>query len=232
MFHVKHGVAPEPPPIAEAILGTGLERAVRYADILATAGIERGLIGPAETDRLWDRHILNCAVASELLETGETVADIGSGAGLPGLPLAIARADLRITLIEPLLRRADFLKEAVAALGLDVTVVRGRAEDPTVRSEVGTFDVVTSRAVAPLDKLTKWSLPLLRSGGRMLALKGDRADQEVRDHRRAMETLGAADVKVMKCGANYLSPPVTVVAARRREQGMSRTRSSRPRRES
>ncbi len=112
--------------------------------------------------------------------TGSRIADIGSGAGLPGIPLALARPDLRVTLIEPLLRRSEFLREVVAELELDVTVVRGRAEERAVREQVGEMDAVVSRAVASLDKLTKWSLPLLRAGGRMLAIKGERAEDEVR----------------------------------------------------
>ena len=165
MFHVKHGAAPPPPPAARDIFGDRLAAAEEYADTLATVGIERGLIGPGETERLWDRHILNCAALAELISPGERVADIGSGAGLPGIPLALARPQLGITLIEPLLRRADFLRETAAALGLDITVVRGRAEDRTVRNEVGLFDVVTSRAVAPLDRLAKWSVPWLNPAG-------------------------------------------------------------------
>ena len=227
MFHVKHGAAPPPPPAARDIFGDRLAAAEQYADTLATVGIERGLIGPGETERLWDRHILNCAALAELISPGERVADIGSGAGLPGIPLALARPQLGITLIEPLLRRADFLRETAAALGLDITVVRGRAEDRTVRNEVGLFDVVTSRAVAPLDRLAKWSVPLLNPAGRMLALKGERAEHEVAEHRRAMNSLGAGDVKVVKCGVNYLSPPVTVVVVRRSPRGKTTDRAQR-----
>ena len=146
---------------------------------------------------------------------GNQIADIGSGAGLPGIPLALARPDLRVTLIEPLLRRADFLREVVEDLGVDITVVRGRAEEPTVRQQVGEMDAVVSRAVASLDKLTRWSMPLLRRGGRMLAMKGERAEDEVDEHRRVMESLGAVDVRVVTCGGDYLDPPATVVVARR-----------------
>ena len=212
---MKHGETPEPPPAAAAIFGDRLELAERYAGILAGAGIERGLIGPGEVGRLWERHILNSAAIGELLDGGERVADVGSGAGLPGLPLALARPDLRVTLIEPLLRRADFLSEVVEALGLKVAVIRGRAEEATVRREAGALDVVTSRAVASLDKLTRWSFPLLRAEGRMMAMKGERAQDEVDEHRRAMLSLGATDVKVMECGVNYLTPPATVVVATR-----------------
>lgn len=229
MFHVKHDPLPDPPPAAAAVFGPNFDRAVRYAEMLADAGIERGLIGPGEVPRLWDRHVLNSAALGELMEDGEHVADIGSGAGLPGIPLALSRPAVRVTLIEPLLRRADFLREVVAELDLSVTVVRGRAEDRGVREEVGGVDVVTARAVAALDKLAKWSLPLLWDGGRMLALKGERAEDELAQHQRTLELLGAVDMKVMKCGVSYLSPPVTVVAARRGgRRGRPDSRGTRP----
>jgi 16S rRNA (guanine527-N7)-methyltransferase len=169
-------------------------------------------------DRLWDRHLLNSAVVGELLDPGERVVDIGSGAGLPGIPLAIARPDLELVLLEPLLRRSEFLTEVVAELGLALEVVRGRAEDPWVRDQFGARDVAVSRAVAALDKLTKWSMPLLRLDGRMVAIKGERAPEEVKAHRRVMAALGAVDVRVVTCGANYLRPPATVVLARRGKQ--------------
>jgi 16S rRNA (guanine527-N7)-methyltransferase len=215
MFHVKHVEVSAAPRVAGTFFGDRLDRAQRYAEILAGAGVERGLIGPREVDRLWDRHILNSVAVAELLEPNESLADIGSGAGLPGIPLALARPDLRVTLIEPLLRRSDFLREVIEDLGIDATVVRGRAEELTVRQRVGETDVVVSRAVASLDKLTKWSMPLLRPGGRMLAIKGERAEDEIREHRRVMASLGAVDEKVVRCGADFLNPPVTVVVARR-----------------
>jgi 16S rRNA (guanine527-N7)-methyltransferase len=215
MFHVKHVEVSAAPGVAATLFGSRLDRAQRYAEILAGAGVERGLLGPREVDRLWDRHILNSAAIAELLETGERVADIGSGAGLPGIPLALARPDLRLTLIEPLLRRSEFLREVVDDLGLGITIVRGRAEDRSVREQVGEMDAVVSRAVASLDKLTEWSMPLLRLDGRMAAIKGERAEQEIREHRRVMASLGAVDVRVMRCGADYLDQPATAVVARR-----------------
>jgi len=215
MFHVKHADVSPAPRAADALFGESTARAQRYAEILAGAGVERGLIGPREVDRLWGRHILNSVAVAELLESEDRVADIGSGAGLPGIPLALARPDLQLTLIEPLLRRSEFLREVADELGIDVTIVRGRAEEVSVRERVGEMDAVVSRAVASLDKLAKWSLPLLRPDGRMLAMKGERAEDEIREHRRVMTSLGAVDVRVMRCGADYLDPPATVVVARR-----------------
>ena len=227
MFHVKHVDVSGPPPGAANVFGDRLEHARRYAQILAGAGVERGLIGPREADRLWDRHLLNSAALSELIDPGDQIADIGSGAGLPGIPLALARPDVRVTLIEPLLRRSDFLREVIDDLGVDITVVRGRAEEQTVRQQVGEMDAVVSRAVASLDKLTRWSMPLLRPGGRMLAIKGERAAGEVDEHRRVMESLGAVDARVVTCGGDFLNPPATVVAARRGESVSARRRSTR-----
>ncbi|WP_407687962.1 16S rRNA (guanine(527)-N(7))-methyltransferase RsmG [Mycobacterium sp. HUMS_1102779] len=215
MFPVKREDSEADAGAAARVFGPRLELARRYADILATAGVERGLLGPREVDRLWERHLINCAVVGELLDPGARVVDIGSGAGLPGIPLFIARPDLDVVLLEPLLRRSEFLAEAVAELGLAVEVVRGRAEEAWVRERCGERDAAVSRAVAPLDKLTKWSMPLLRPGGRMIAIKGERAPEEARQHRRVMEASGALDAKVVTCGADFLRQPATVVVARR-----------------
>ncbi|MEB3980880.1 16S rRNA (guanine(527)-N(7))-methyltransferase RsmG [Mycobacterium sp. 663a-19] len=210
---------PGPPPeAASAIFGTRIYIAQRYAELLASDGVERGLLGPREVGRVWERHLLNSAVVGELLDAGDRVVDIGSGAGLPGIPLAIARPDLQVVLLEPLLRRSQFLNEVVAELGLAVEVVRGRAEEPWVRERYGGRDGAVSRAVAALDKLTKWSMPLLRPGGRMVAIKGERAADELQAHRRVMAASGAVDARVVTCGANYLRPPATVVLARRGER--------------
>ena len=217
------------PEAASAVFGTRLDLASRYAEFLATAGVERGLLGPHEVDRIWERHLLNSVAVGELLGQGERVVDIGSGAGLPGIPLAIARPDLEVVLLEPLLRRSEFLKEAVADLGLSVEVVRGRAEESWVRDQFGERDAAVSRAVAALDKLTKWSMPLLRPGGRMMAIKGERAPDEVHEHRRVMAASGAVDVRVLACGANYLRPPATVVLAERGHRPSGRPSSSRRR---
>lgn len=210
---MKHAVVAEAPSAAQTVFGARLPIAVRYAEVLAGAGVERGLIGPREVDRLWERHILNSAAVAELIAPDARVLDIGSGAGLPGLPLAIARPDLSVALVEPMLRRSDFLAEAVAHLGLQAEVYRGRAEDPAAVDHLHGADAVTSRAVADLVKLTRWSIPLLRTGGRMLAVKGERADAELTEHHSAMARLGATDMKVVRCGADYLCPPTTVVSA-------------------
>lgn len=222
MFHVKHvrsrdGEIPlaPPPDAASTIFGDRLDLADRYAELLATAGVEWGLLGPREVDRIWERHLLNCAAAAELVEAGERIVDIGSGAGLPGLPMAIAKPGLRVVLVESLLRRTEFLGMVIDELGLDAEVIRGRAEDAEVRSTVGGADAVTSRAVASLDKLARWSLPLLRQGGQLLAIKGERATDELREHRRVLTKLGAVDARVVECGVSVLSPPTTVVVARR-----------------
>jgi 16S rRNA (guanine527-N7)-methyltransferase len=201
---------------AEQLFGDRLEVAGRYAELLGTDGVVRGLIGPRETDRLWDRHLLNCAVLAELIGTKSKVIDVGSGAGLPGIVLAIARPDLTITLIEPLARRTAFLDEAVRALGLAdrVEVLRGRAEEAVVgplAAQVEPADVATARAVAPLDRLAAWCLPLLRLGGRLLALKGATAVEEVTTHRAAVDRLGGGTPEIRRCGVDLLDQPATVI---------------------
>jgi 16S rRNA (guanine527-N7)-methyltransferase len=226
MFHVKRGsLAPEPPATAAGVFGERLPLAVHYAELLAGSGVERGLLGPREVERLWDRHILNSAAVAELIEPGARIVDIGSGSGLPGIPIAIARPDLSVSLVEPMLRRTEFLAHTLEVLDLPIAVLRGRAEERSVRDVVGGADVVVSRAVASLDKLSQWSLPLLRPGGRMLALKGERAAAEVEEHKAAMAALGAKTVRVVRCGEDYSDPAVTVVIAVR---GDARIRSKRP----
>jgi 16S rRNA (guanine527-N7)-methyltransferase len=199
----------------------GLQRlplAVRYAELLATEGVLRGLIGPREAPRLWDRHLLNCAVLEQLVRQRAALADVGSGAGLPGLVLAIARPDLTVTLVEPLLRRTRFLEEAIVVLGLEgqVEVLRGRAED---FGGDRTFDVVTARAVAPLDRLARWCLPLVAPGGELLAMKGASASAEAQSAGAALRTLGCPPPVVIELGAGVLAETTWAVRVARPETG-------------
>jgi len=201
---------PPAPEQARDVFGDRYADAVRYAELLAEAGVQRGLIGPREVPRLWERHLLNCAVLSEVVPEGVTVCDVGSGAGLPGIPLALVRQDLKITLLEPLLRRTNFLTEVVELLGLDhVTVVRGRAEE--VLGTLQPVHVVTARAVAPLDRLAAWGIPLLRPYGEMLALKGDTAEEELKSAASALSKLGAVEASVLHVGEGVVVPLSTVV---------------------
>src|SRR3954454_24681799 len=191
---------PAAPASAVAVFGDRLALAERYARLLAGAGVERGLLGPRETPRLWERHLWNCAGLTELLEPAEHVVDVGSGAGLPGLVLAIRRPDLQVELVEPLLRRATFLTEAVEELGLtNASVRRGRAEELAGRL---TADVVTARAVVPLDRLVSWTMPLLRTGGRLLALKGATAEAELAAGRPGLRRAGADAAEVVEVGSD------------------------------
>ena len=217
---------PEPEPTAAAVVfGERLDMARRYVAVLATDGIVRGLIGPREAERLWSRHVLNSAVVMTLIEPGARVVDVGSGAGLPGIPLAIARPDCRVDLIEPLERRAHFLREVLQQLGLTgCRVVRGRAQD--VVSKCAGADVVTSRALAPLHRVALWSAPLVRLGGWMLALKGQSAAEELDRDRRALTVIGLIDAEVVRVGQDVVDPPTVVVRARR---VVAAARSGRPR---
>lgn len=169
------------------LFGAQAEAISRYVDILASRGIEWGLVGPREGERLWERHVLNSVAAADLFPHGASVVDVGSGAGLPGIPLAILRPDLRVVLLESLLRRVTFLELAVDELDLGsrVTVVRGRAEEHRA-----TYDVVTCRAVAPLPRLVDWCVPLLAPEGRVVALKGSSAEAELADARPVLRRAG------------------------------------------
>ena len=192
-----------------------------YVDLLSTTGVEHGLIGPREVPRLWERHVLNCAVVAEpslgLVPAGARVADVGSGAGLPGLVWGIARPDVHVVLIEPLLRRATFLTQAVIDLGLEgrITVLRGRAEDITSSPDWASVDVVTARAVAPLEKLLGWTVPLLVKGGRLALLKGSSAGEEIASASGAAAALGVRDLAITTCGAPWVNPETTVVTGTR-----------------
>lgn len=221
-------LAPPPPSSVAQVFGDQADLAVKYVEILAGAGLERGLMGPRERPRLWDRHVLNSAAAASHIADAESVVDIGSGAGLPGIPLALARPDLRITLVEPLLRRVNFLEEVIDELGVDVRVIRGRAEEKVVIAEAGDSDVVTSRAVAPLAKLAGWSAPLLRDGGRMVALKGASAAEEIQRDGKALRKLGFSDVRVEVVSAPDAEETRLVIATMGTRMGSrgSRTRGS------
>lgn len=207
----------EPTALIEKVFGQNADKARQYHAWLAEHATVRGLIGPRETPRLWDRHILNSAVVGEAIGKGCTVADIGSGAGLPGIPLALARPDIHVTLVEPLLRRTTFLEEVVQDLDLqNVTVLRGRAEDKEVRQKLGAVDVVTSRAVAPLGKLTKWSLPLVHSGGVMVALKGQSAIEEIERDARDIAKAKGQNPKMVEVGSEVLETPTYVVIIKKK----------------
>ncbi len=201
--------APPAPTTAAAVFGPALDRVVRYADLLASAGVERGLLGPREVPRLWERHLLNCAAVADLVPPAASVVDLGSGAGLPGLVLALQRPDAAVTLLEPLLRRAVFLAECVERLSLrNVEVVRERAENWGGRPRV---DVVTARAVAPLDRLAGWGLPLVRPGGVLLAIKGDSAAEELAAAEQQLRQRGGREWSVLRIGLAEEVPPTTVV---------------------
>jgi 16S rRNA (guanine527-N7)-methyltransferase len=202
---------PAPPPEAALVFGDALAQAERYAEVLATDGVTRGLIGPRETDRLWDRHLLNCAVVAELLPDRGELVDIGSGAGLPGVVLALLRPSLHVVLLEPLLRRAVFLEECVANLGLsNVTVLRARAEDKQAVAGIAA-DVATARAVAPLDRLAGLAAGLLRPGGQLLAIKGQSAADELAAAKPVLSRLGVRSAEVLQAGHGMVVSATTVV---------------------
>lgn len=192
-------------PIIEAYPDAA-ENLTRFAAWLAGAGVERGFLGPREVDRIWDRHIANCAVIEELIPANSRVFDIGSGAGLPGVVLAIVRPDIQIGLIEPLMRRSQFLAEVTIDLGIanQVTIIRGRAEELKGQSA----PVVTARAVAPLGKLLTWALPLTSKGGQILAMKGSSAATEISD---AADVLQGRKAEILLCGNGLVDPQTTVV---------------------
>lgn len=194
---------------AIAIFGDRLDLAKRYVEHLATSGTERGLIGPREVPRLWSRHVLNCAVIESEIAHGSHVADVGSGAGLPGLCLAIARPDLELTLIEPLERRVIWLQEVVDDLGLDnVTVMRTRAE---LAIGMVTADVVTARAVSALSNLAGLTIPLLAGQGEVVAIKGRSAQEEIDKAAKVIRKLGGVETSVVVVGQELLEEPTTVV---------------------
>jgi 16S rRNA (guanine527-N7)-methyltransferase len=207
--------APPAPPVARQVFGDALPDAERYVARLATDGVTRGLIGPREVPRLWERHVLNSAAVAEAVPDGARVVDVGSGAGLPGIPLALARPDLRLTLVEPMARRVEFLEEVVTELGAPWRVVRGRAEERSVRTAVGPVDVVTARAVAALPRLVSWCRGLMRPGTLLVALVGARAVEELPALVPQLEAAGMRDVHVRAVGAELGDAATTVVVMTR-----------------
>lgn len=209
--------APPTPDSARGVFPSGrLAAAERYAAMLADAGVVRGLIGPREVPRLWDRHLLNSALLAPELPRDASVADIGSGAGLPGVVLAIARPDLRVTLVEPLLRRATFLSEVVDELQLDNVVVRrARAEELHRDADLAPgFTVVTARAVAALSKLVDWCMPLVAPPGQLLVLKGSTAAEEVREADARLRHWGCTTPEVVPIGGVADAAGTTAVRVR------------------
>jgi 16S rRNA (guanine527-N7)-methyltransferase len=211
--------APPAPPVAERIFGAALPLAEKYVAQLASDGVIRGLIGPREVSRLWERHVLNSAAVAEAVPDGARVVDVGSGAGLPGIPLGLARPDVVLTLVEPMARRVEFLEEAVAGLaspaGLSWRVVRGRAEERSVVAAVGAVDVVTARAVAPLPRLVGWCRGLMRPGTQLVALVGARALEELSGMVPELEAAGMRNIHPRAVGAELGDAATTVVVMTR-----------------
>ena len=204
---MKHSEIEQVPKTAKAVFGDRYDLAVEYADVLARDSEMLGLLGPRELDKLWSRHILNSAVVAELIEKDEKVADIGSGAGLPGIPVAIANPENQVTLVEPMERRSDWLKTVAKELGLDnVRVFRARGEELDPQ-----FDVVIARAVAALPKLIRFSVPSLLPGGRLLALKGAKAEEEIEDARKLVKKFKIESFEVVYAGKDSLQEPTKLV---------------------
>jgi len=206
---------PAAPEVASSVFGDALPAAERYVARLATDGVTRGLIGPSEVSRLWERHVLNSAAVAEVVPAGARVVDVGSGAGLPGIPLGLARPDVALALVEPMARRVEFLSEVVAELGTPWRVVRGRAEEKSVRAAVGPVDVVTARAVAPLPRLVAWCRDLLRPGAQLIALVGSRAVAELPALLPELQAAGMRDVHPRAVGAALGNAATTVVVMTR-----------------
>jgi 16S rRNA (guanine527-N7)-methyltransferase len=206
---VEERVAPPAPVGAAQVFGDRLALAEQFTAILTASGVGHGLIGPREVPRLWERHVLNCAVIHPAIPEGTMVIDVGSGAGLPGLALAIARPDLDLHLIEPMLRRTTWLSTTVAELQLtNVSVHRGRAEQFW---GILSAPVVTARAVARLGELATWCLPLLLPGGSMLAIRGERVGEELNADRAVLRRLGAVEEIVESFGRGIVVPQTTVL---------------------
>ena len=196
----------KPTKSQEEALGAGFSKLVQYAEILVQDAVRLGIIGPREVDRIWDRHILNCAALTELIPDGQSIIDIGSGAGLPGIVLAILNPNSAVTLIEPMQRRSEFLTQTKTELGLsNVEILRGRAEGQKASAQN-----VTSRAVAPLNKLLSWSWPLVEKGGKVLAIKGEKATEELAEVKNELVSLKSSTAIIKTCGL-ALDLSVTVV---------------------
>ena len=203
---------PRPSDAVAALFGDSLATAARYAELLATAGIERGLLGPREMPRIWDRHLANSAVVAALVPDSAYLIDLGSGAGLPGIPLACVRSDIRVELVEPQLRRVRFLEQCVGELDLPhVTVTRARAEELAGRGA----DCVVARALAPLDRLVPLAMPVLREGGLLLAIKGERAEEELARSEDAIRVTAGNRARLRMCGEGVVDPPVRVVVVKK-----------------
>jgi len=195
------------PTTAAAVFGSGIDLARQYAQLLVRDGDLLGLLGPRERPKLWTRHILNSAVVAELVPDGAKVADVGSGAGLPGIPMAIVQPNAHFTLIEPMERRSDWLLMVVEQLELkNVAVLRARAEEVA-----GVYDLVTARAVSALPKLLRLTVPLTRHGGAIIALKGGKAQEEVDEARKLSKKLGISGFELIHTGAQFLAEPTLVV---------------------
>jgi 16S rRNA (guanine527-N7)-methyltransferase len=211
--------SPPAPDTAAEVFGPLLAVATEYVARLASDGVARGLIGPREVPRLWERHVLNSAAVAEAVPEGARVVDVGSGAGLPGIPLGLARPDVELTLVEPMARRVEFLEEVVSGLavpaGLRWRVVRGRAEERSVATAVGPVDVVTARAVAPLPRLVGWCRGLMRPGSQLVALVGAKALAELPSLVPELEAAGMRDVHSRAVGAGLGDAATTVVVMTR-----------------
>ena len=210
---------PPAPETARTVFGDAFDDAVRYVTRLAIEGVTKGLIGPREVPRLWERHVLNSAAVAEAVPEGARVVDVGSGAGLPGIPLGLARPDLDLSLVEPMARRVEFLEEAVAELGRPWRIVRGRAEERSVVSTVGPVDVVTARAVAALPHLVTWCRSLLRPGVQLVALVGARTVADLPGMLPELEAAGMTDIRPRAVGASLGDAATTVVVMTRRSPG-------------
>ena len=196
------------PESANAIFGPQIEKARAFTQKLANDSDDLGLLGPRELDKLWSRHILNSAVVAETVKAGDLVADVGSGAGLPGIPMAIALPEASFVLIEPMERRSSWMLEVIEELGLtNLEVRRARAEEVLDLK----FDIVTARAVAALDKLLRLTVHLLKPGGSLIALKGSKAAEEIEAAKRLQKKLGIASFEIQICGEKFLAEPTSVV---------------------